>query len=59
MILLVDEKVYLTDKKMRILLDTPFLRLLPGDDHHSSAPEFEPATPAEWSNAQPTEQILF
>lgn len=28
-------------------------------DHHSSAPEFEPATPAERSKAQPTEQILL
>ena len=28
-------------------------------DHHSSAPEVEPATPAERSNAQPTEQILL
>ena len=69
MILLVDEKVYWTDKKMRILLvsmylaqklrHTVFASPTRRRDHHSSAPEFEPATPAERSNDQPTEQILL
>ena len=43
--------MYLAQKLRHTVFASPTRRR----DHHSSAPEFEPATPAERSNAQPTE----
>lgn len=47
--------MYLAQKLRHTVFASPTRRR----DHHSSAPEVEPATPAERSNAQPTEQILL